>query len=190
MMRSRLNEIKPRKGVAGGGYMTIDPKDAKSDANQVSAPGSPVAGPGGTFPRSPAEGYRVEEQVGFFLRQANQRHVALFVAMMGDKLTTTQWSALTRLRDLQPMSQNHLGRETAMDAATIKGVVDRLVARGYVKTAPDPADGRRLVLSVTPEGDEVIARNVAAAVAATEETLAPLNSVERMMLMELIRKIC
>ena len=133
--------------------------------------------------------YRVERQVGFQLRQANQRHVAIFTSMMGDRLTTTQWAALTKLREIQPCSQNQLGRETAMDVATIKGVVDRLVARDYMQTAPDPNDGRRLVLSLTEEGLAAIERNVDTARAVTEETLSPLSSAERMMLLELLRKI-
>ena len=133
--------------------------------------------------------YRVDQQIGFLLRQANQRHVAIFTARMGDRLTTTQWSALTKLQDIQPTSQNHLGRETAMDAATIKGVIDRLVARGYVETSPDPEDGRRLVLSLTGEGDAVIARNLDAARAVSEETLAALDPEERRLLLDLIRRL-
>lgn len=135
-------------------------------------------------------GYRVDQQIGFFLRQANQRHVAIFAGRMGDRLTTTQWAALSKLNEIQPSSQNKLGRETAMDVATIKGVVDRLVARDLVRTAPDPKDGRRLILSLTPEGQAVIERNVGIAAAVTDETLAPLTSGERMMLIELLRKIC
>jgi MarR family transcriptional regulator, lower aerobic nicotinate degradation pathway regulator len=77
-----------------------------------------------------------------------------------------------------------------MDVATIKGVVDRLVTRGYVATAPDPQDGRRLVLSLTGEGEAAIARNIDTALAVTEDTLSPLTSGERMMLIELLRKIC
>ena len=134
--------------------------------------------------------YRVDRQVGFFLRQANQRHVAIFAGMMGDRLTTTQWAALSKLREIQPSSQNQLGRETAMDVATIKGVVDRLVVRGLVQTEQDPKDGRRLVLSLTEEGLAAIKRNVEIAAAVTDETLSPLSSAERMMLIELLRKIC
>lgn len=137
-----------------------------------------------------ADAYRVDQQIGFLLRQANQRHVALFAGLMGDKLTTTQWSALTKLQEIQPTSQNFLGRETAMDAATIKGVVDRLVARGYVATAPDPEDGRRLILSLTADGDAAIERNLDAARTVTDETLAPLTPEEREQLALLIRKIC
>jgi MarR family transcriptional regulator, lower aerobic nicotinate degradation pathway regulator len=141
-------------------------------------------------PASGVEDYKVDQQIGFFLRQANQRHVAIFSGLMGDRLTTTQWAALTKLREIQPTSQNQLGRDTAMDVATIKGVVDRLVTRGYVATAPDPQDGRRLVLSLTSEGEVAIARNIDAALAVTEDTLSPLTSGERMMLIELLRKIC
>ena len=138
--------------------------------------------------QAPSE-YRVDQQVGFFLRQANQRHVSIFSARMGDRLTTTQWAALTKLKEIQPSSQNQLGRETAMDVATIKGVVDRLVKRGFLATAPDPKDGRRLILSLTEEGLAVIDRNLGTAIAVTEETLAPLTSGERMMLIELLRKM-
>ncbi|MBP2549132.1 DNA-binding MarR family transcriptional regulator [Neorhizobium galegae] len=141
-------------------------------------------------PASDLEAYKVDQQIGFFLRQANQRHVAIFSALMGDRLTTTQWAALTKLREIQPTSQNQLGRDTAMDVATIKGVVDRLVARGYVATAPDPQDGRRLILSLTGEGEAAIARNIKTAIAVTDDTLSPLTSGERMMLIELLRKIC
>jgi DNA-binding MarR family transcriptional regulator len=134
--------------------------------------------------------YQVERQVGFLLRQANQRHVAIFMNVIGDKLTTTQWSALSKLRQNQPCSQNQLGRDTAMDVATIKGVVDRLVKRGLVATIPDTSDARRVVLSLTTLGEDVVTQNMRAAMNATEETLAPLTSGERMMFLELLRKLC
>ncbi|PZM14509.1 MarR family winged helix-turn-helix transcriptional regulator [Rhizobium tubonense] len=134
--------------------------------------------------------YQVERQVGFLLRQANQRHVAIFSNIIGDKLTTTQWSALSKLQQNQPCSQNQLGRETAMDVATIKGVVDRLVKRGLVATVPDMSDARRVVLSLTQQGEEVVTENRQAARAATEETLSPLTSGERMIFLELLQKLC
>lgn len=134
-------------------------------------------------------GYHVDRQIGFFLRQATQRHVAIFSSLIGDNLTTTQWAALTKLRQIEPCSQNQLGRETAMDVATIKGVVDRLVKRGFIRTEPDPKDGRRLMLSLTADGRQAIERNIATAFDISEKTLEPLTSGERMMLLELIRKI-
>ncbi|MFK0166404.1 MarR family winged helix-turn-helix transcriptional regulator [Rhizobium sp. NPDC090279] len=133
--------------------------------------------------------YALGEQIGFLLRQANQRHVAIFTNLMMEKLTTTQWAALVKLRDLQPSSQGKLGRETAMDMATIKGVVDRLAKRDLVKTAPDPTDARRLVLTLTEEGEGIVDRNLAVAADISRETLGPLSYAERVMLTELLRKI-
>lgn len=137
----------------------------------------------------PSAHYTLGDQVGFFLRQANQRHVAIFASLIAEKLTTTQWAALAKLKDLQPCSQGNLGREIAMDMATVKGVVDRLVKRGLVNSETDPADGRRLVLTLTQSGYETIERNLPAALSVSEETLSPLTAAERMMLMELLRKI-
>ena len=90
------------------------------------------------------EPYVLDDQVGFVLRQAQQRHTTIFATEMIEDLTPTQWAALAKLRELGACSQNHLGRRTAMDAATIKGVIDRLTARGFTATGPDPRDARRL----------------------------------------------
>jgi DNA-binding MarR family transcriptional regulator len=136
-----------------------------------------------------AGNYMLADQIGFLLRQANQRHVAIFASRMNEKLTTTQWAALVKLRDLQPCSQVNLGRETAMDVATIKGVVDRLAKRNFVRTASDPADARRLVLTLTEEGEAAVDRNLSVARDISEETLATLSPAERAMLGELLRKI-
>lgn len=134
-------------------------------------------------------GYRLDEQVGFHLRRAFQRHAAIFAEQMVEQLTPTQWAALSRVAVLQPISQNHLGRETAMDAATIKGVVDRLVKRGFFATSSDPGDNRRTLISLTAEGRDVVRKGVAAAKAITARTVEPLSTGERQLLIELLLKI-
>ena len=63
--------------------------------------------------------YKLDDQVGFVLRQAQQRHAALFASLMIEGLTPTQWAALSKLAEIGATSQNRLGRLTAMDAATI-----------------------------------------------------------------------
>jgi DNA-binding MarR family transcriptional regulator len=134
-------------------------------------------------------GYRLEDQVGFYLRKAGQRHASIFMHTMEDDLTPTQWAALVKVAELKSVSQNQLGRDTAMDVATIKGVVDRLIRRGLVTTHSDPGDSRRNLIEITREGRDVIARRLPAAVAITEETLKTLSSAERAKLLELLRKI-
>ena len=85
--------------------------------------------------------YILDEQIGFILRQVWQRHAAIFARDIGINLTPTQWAALAKLNETGPCSQNQLGRLTAMDVATIKGVIDRLTTRGLTETSPDPEDG-------------------------------------------------
>src|SRR5580700_3264654 len=102
--------------------------------------------------------YILDDQVGFILRQAQQRHTNIFASLMIDELTPTQWAVLAKLAECGPLSQNLLGRQTAMDAATIKGVIDRLGKRGFTATTADPADGRRLLVALTSEGAATYAR--------------------------------
>jgi MarR family transcriptional regulator, lower aerobic nicotinate degradation pathway regulator len=140
--------------------------------------------------KSPApERYVLENQIGFLLRQANQRHTAIFANRIVEDLTTTQFAALAKLYEVGPCSQNRLGRLTAMDAATIKGVIDRLTRRGFTAARPDPQDTRLLILELTKLGLAVVENAIPAAVQITEETLDPLSSSESTLLLKLIRKI-
>ncbi|UWU73727.1 MarR family transcriptional regulator [Bradyrhizobium huanghuaihaiense] len=133
--------------------------------------------------------YVLDEQVGFILRQVWQRHSAIFSRDIGTNITPTQWAALSKLAETGPCSQNQLGRLTAMDVATIKGVIDRLTARGLTETSQDPEDGRRLLVSLTRAGQQLAEKVAPNALAITRETLAPLDAREREMLMALLNKL-
>lgn len=133
--------------------------------------------------------YVLDEQVGFILRQVWQRHSAIFSRDIGTNLTPTQWAALSKLAETGPCSQNQLGRLTAMDVATIKGVIDRLTARGLTETSQDPEDGRRLLVSLTRAGQQLAEKVAPNALAITRETLAPLDAKERETLMALLNKL-
>lgn len=133
--------------------------------------------------------YRLDHQVGFLLRRAFQRHTVIFNEQMLEGLTSTQFAAIAKLHEIGPLSQNHLGRETAMDAATIKGVVDRLTARGFVGVAEDLNDQRRLTVSLTPKGQRVAKRCIQVAARITDATLAPLTPQDRSTLLKLLSTI-
>src|SRR5246127_713117 len=133
--------------------------------------------------------YVLEEQIGFILRQVWQRHAAIFAAGIGANLTPTQWAALAKLAETGPCSQNQLGRLTAMDVATIKGVIDRLTARGLTETSSDPEDGRRLLVSLTRAGQQLAEKIAPNALAISKETLAPLDAKERETLFALLNRL-
>ena len=139
-------------------------------------------------PPAPAR-YVLEENVGFVLRQVQQRHLALFSAHMPAGLTPTQFAALNRLATAGRCAQSLLGRLTAMDRATIKGVIDRLTARGLTRTEPDPTDARMLLVSLTEAGSSLAAATLAPAEAITQATLAPLSPDESAELLRLLAKL-
>ncbi|MFZ5751085.1 MAG: MarR family winged helix-turn-helix transcriptional regulator [Pseudomonadota bacterium] len=132
--------------------------------------------------------YVLDDQVGYVLRRATQRHLAIFAAAIAE-VTTTQFAVLARLAERGPMSQNHLGRSTAMDAATIKGVVGRLARQGLVVTEPDTGDRRRLTVALTAEGRRLFERTRDAALEVSRATLAPLSTAERRQFMDLLSRL-
>lgn len=134
--------------------------------------------------------YRVEDQVGFLLRRANQRHTAIFADGMAEvDLTPMQFTALVKVVEHGKVTQNLLGRLAAMDPATIQGVVRRLIDRGLVARADDPLDRRTIVLAATDAGMALARRAVVAARRITEATLEPLTAEERAALASLLSKI-
>ncbi|MEC9435559.1 MAG: MarR family transcriptional regulator [Pseudomonadota bacterium] len=160
-------------------------RDAARDPAQASTT-APEAGAGAEM--EAADAYRLDAQVGHLLRRANQRHLSIFSDLIPD-LTPRQFAALAKLQEGGPVSQNQLGRATAMDAATIKGVIDRLAKRELVSTAPSPDDRRRLIVSLTPAGEALFASVADAAFRATAATLAPLDPDDRAQLLRLLVRI-
>lgn len=132
--------------------------------------------------------YRLDDQIGYLLRRVTQRHLAIFAAAIPE-VTTTQFAVLARLAETGPLSQNHLGRSTAMDAATIKGVVDRLAKLGYVTTTADPNDRRRLTVALTPSGVALFRDRHETALQVSLDTVAPLTTHEAELLRSLLARL-
>jgi len=137
---------------------------------------------------APAD-YELDAQVGFLLRVAMQRHTSIFMSHMVDELTQTQFAVMAKLHEVGPSSQNHLGRLVYLDAATIKGVVDRLGLRGLVATGADPNDRRRRAVSLTEKGSRVVEAAIRVAADVTTKTLRPLTVDEQRTLTRLLKKI-
>ena len=146
--------------------------------------------PGGKLKvvEAPDGEYRLDDQIGFLLRKANQRHLAIFARAIPD-LTPPQFAALAKLAEVGATSQNQLGQLVAKDAATIKGVIDRLKARGLVELGNHGTDRRRVVVSLTAAGRETVTRLLPLAQTITEETLSPLSPRETATLSKLLAKL-
>lgn len=143
----------------------------------------------GTEPQIPeASSYVLEDQIGFLLRLANQRHLEIFAAALSD-VTPTQFATLVKLHQLGVMSQNHLGRLVAMDAATTNGVVTRLRKKGLVQTQASTSDLRRLDVSLTAEGEAFVQATLPTALEVSAKTTSALTAREVSQLLTLLAKL-
>ena len=135
-----------------------------------------------------ANDYRLDDQVGYKLRLATQRHLEIFLQHLSD-VTPTQFSILARLYEVGETSQNQLGRLVAMDAATTKGVISRLLEKQLVVARVDPNDLRRRQISLTDAGREVAIASIEKAKKITAETMAHLTERDVQRLLALLDKV-
>src|SRR5690242_16981477 len=133
--------------------------------------------------------YVLDDQACFLMRVAMQRHTSIITSLMIEGLTQTQFAALAKLYEVGPCSQNHLGRLIYLDAATIKGVVDRLSLRGFVTALSDPTDRRRRAVALTDRGREVTEAAMKVAAEITAATLTPLTPDEQRVVARLLKKL-
>lgn len=92
-----------------------------------------------------ADAYRFSEQIGHLLRRAYQRHMAIFQAAIPDSnLTAAQFVTLCAVKEQQSCSFTDIVKATAIDQATIRGVIERLQARslGLCRVKDDATIGR------------------------------------------------
>jgi DNA-binding MarR family transcriptional regulator len=139
--------------------------------------------------RGDAEDYQLEQQIGFRLRLALQRHYSLFSDEMLEGLTAPQYASMYKLFEAGACSQNQLGRLINIDVATINGIVRRLKAKGFLTSRGDPRDKRRHQIELSPEGKRVLQRALPIAMRVSDKTLAPLSKTERETLLRLLKKI-
>ena len=109
--------------------------------------------------------------------------------MGDDGPTPTQFAAMAKLAGGEEISQNLLGRMTAMDPATIKGVIARLEERGLVERLPDPEDQRRGGVRLSEQGQVGMPALLDKAKAITAATLAPLSREEAERLLGLLARL-
>src|SRR5258708_6079863 len=133
--------------------------------------------------------YMLDTQVGFLMRVAMQRHTSIFMSGMIEDLTQTRFAVMAKLHEVGPCSQNHLGRLVYLDAATIKGVVDRLGLRGFVTTGSDPKDRRRRAVALTEKGSRIMEAAIKVASEISVKTLKPLSAEEQRTVIRLLKRL-
>lgn len=137
-----------------------------------------------------AKSFDFEHAPGHLVRRAHQLAVAVFMEETGDfDVTPVQFAILNALIDDPGEDQVTLAGRVAFDAATSGSVIGRLEAKGWVRREADPADKRRKLLWVTPEGEQVALRMKRAVARAQARIVAPLDAAEQVQFVQLLGKL-
>lgn len=129
---------------------------------------------------------------GHLIRRLQQISSSIFAQHMkafGIELTSPQYAALAMIDDHPRIDQATLAGAIAFDRATIGGVVDRLVGKGFVERSTNPNDRRARVLILTPEGKAILKELRPIVKKAQDSILPSLSEAERQEFIRLAAKV-
>jgi DNA-binding MarR family transcriptional regulator len=133
---------------------------------------------------------RVSELPTWLLSRANARaQQILHAAFEREGVRGYHFRLLAALDEHGPASQADLGRQTGIDRSDVVAAVNELVDRDLVTRAPDVADARRNVITITPLGTATLDRLDRAVAEAQQRVLEPLSERERAALARLLSKL-
>ena len=134
--------------------------------------------------------YNLGEHPAHVIRRAHQRATMRFQEVMGEHdLTPTQMAALATIMKHGELSQNQLGRLTAMDPSTISIVIRKLLKHGLVQRFASAEDQRLALIRLTEKGLRYTDTLLAKSVEVGRRVLAPLKPSERAMFMEMLHRV-
>ncbi|MBE1577083.1 MarR family winged helix-turn-helix transcriptional regulator [Amycolatopsis roodepoortensis] len=99
------------------------------------------------------------------------------------------YRVLATLDEFGPASQAMLGRRSGIHVSEMVATINELAERELVERAPDPADRRRNVISLTTAGRRQLRRLEKQLAGRQDELLAPLSADERKRLTALLSKL-
>ncbi len=119
--------------------------------------------------------------------RAGTRYWREQVAHLG--VTSVQALVLDILYRDDNTTAKQLGKKTALDSATLTGILDRLEKAGFLKRQPDEEDRRAIRVCLTPPGREKGETIHSLIPQANQDFLSRLTPVEALVLRELLKKL-
>lgn len=134
--------------------------------------------------------YRREQSAGYLTNWAAR----LFVRALERRLTGGAGGSGTMpvyfaLNEGSALSQTALARWAAVEQPTMAKTLERMERDGLVARAPDPEDGRSMLISLTPLGLERATESLKVAREVNELGLSALKPNERAPFLEMMQRI-
>ncbi len=119
--------------------------------------------------------------------QLGRSHITPLLKRHG--LRFGQYAVLAALTDLGRLAPHQLATRLRTDRSHISSYLEVLMQRGLIERDPDPADRRRLIVTVTDDGAALAAQISAAAADSEHYLLISLDGAERSDLRRLLHKV-
>jgi DNA-binding MarR family transcriptional regulator len=131
------------------------------------------------------------DMAGHLIRRLHQQSTQVFVQRTqaaGFDLTPVQFAALDAIAAQPGTDQARVAEMIAYDRATIGGVIDRLVQKGWVHRVVSERDRRAREVSLTDEGQRVRTAVLPVVQELQKDILDTLGDEERALFLALARK--
>ncbi len=130
------------------------------------------------------------ELLGFHLARASVTTDRSFALHIGEPfaLRKVEFSLLMLILTNGPQPPKHLARALMLTAPNLTLQLDRLVGRGLVERAPNPADGRSQHIVLTAKGSRLARKAARATPLIVAELANRLTPDEQHLLIDLLRK--
>jgi DNA-binding MarR family transcriptional regulator len=143
------------------------------------------------MPELPAEAFRLEDFLPYRLSVTANRVSRMmarhYSATYG--LTIPEWRVLAMVGRFGSLSPSAVGEWTAMDKVKVSRASASLVARGLLRQAQDPEDGRGRLLRLTRKGTTVLEGMVPLACELEEQLAGGLSRTEWNGLLKTLSKL-
>ena len=141
--------------------------------------------------REPLSLGALSDVLGYHIAQAAVTTVDMFERHIGQPfgLRKVEYSLLLLLLANGPQAPKRLGQALALSAPNLTLLLDRLQTRGLIRRERSPTDGRSHNILLTDAGQRMADDGAAAAAPMERELDDRLSRAERLMLIELLRKV-
>lgn len=130
------------------------------------------------------------KSTGFLLKRLGFRmKERTFDAFESEGANPYQHAVLCSLAESHAETQSTIADALGYDRSWLVGLLDELEEQGYIERKPDPADRRRNVVTLKPEGKERLLALRGITKRVEEEFFAPLSADERHQLHALLQKL-
>ncbi|MEU1816860.1 MarR family winged helix-turn-helix transcriptional regulator [Streptomyces roseifaciens] len=134
---------------------------------------------------------RLRRRASRLLSQLSTRSDKLITEGLAAQADARKWhyAVLASLQDFGPGSQAALSERTGIYRSDMVGVLNELTERDLVERAPDPADRRRNIITISARGRRRLHRLDKVLDDLHDELLAPLNPAERDQFVQLLTRL-